>query len=393
MKVALLYPYNARDKRSWSGTAYYIARILEKYCGEVCHLGPLPQFKEVMIGKIIDKCSQVVFKKSFRYEFGILLAKKYARVAAQRLKKQSFDIIVAPLGTPVVAYLKTDIPIVLIDDTTYKLVIDYYPWFSNLSKRSIDEMNIIQTLALKKASALIYSSSWAGRSAIDDYGADPAKTHIISFGANFDENPSQEIALARKTSDCCHLLFLGVDWERKGGDIAFETLLMLEKMNIQATLTVCGCVPPKTVVHKRIKIIPFLEKDDEGQGRELEKLFIQANFLLIPTRADCTPIVFCEASAFGLPVITTDTGGISEIIKNDENGFLLPYDARGAAYAEVIAKIYCDNERYTKLAQTSRSSFEQRLNWDTWGDATRALLTELLHERNVLSLSSLAVYK
>ena len=44
----------------------------------------------------------------------------------------------------------------------------------------------------------------------------------------------------------CHLLFLEVDWVRKGGDIAFETLLKLEELDMQAELLVCGCAPSET---------------------------------------------------------------------------------------------------------------------------------------------------
>src|SRR5207248_2243957 len=102
------------------------------------------------------------------------------------------------------------------------------------------------------------------------------------------------------------------------------------------------------------------------------KLLMLTDFLLVPTRADCAPIVFGEADAFGLPVITTNTGGVSEIVRDGENGFLLPYGTRGVDYAEVIARIYSDDERYAELVQASRAAFEDRLNWDAWGDRCQA---------------------
>src|SRR5205085_123986 len=163
----------------------------------------------------------------------------------------------------------------------------------------------------------------------------------------------------RKKSEQCRLLFLAVQWTRKGGDIAFETLLKLEELGIQAELIVCGCTPPKGIVHKRMRVIPFLDKNDERQRKELEQLLMAADFLLLPTRADCTPIVYCEASAFGLPVITTNTGGVPEVDRDGENGFLLPCDARGDAYAEVIARVYHDDARYAELVRASRAAFEE----------------------------------
>jgi glycosyltransferase involved in cell wall biosynthesis len=188
--------------------------------------------------------------------------------------------------------------------------------------------------------------------------------------------------LGRKKSGHCRLLFLGVEWERKGGDIAFETLVELEKLGIEAELIVCGCQPPKRFSHGRMKVIPYLDKNDERQRRELEKLFVQADFLLVPTRKECYGLVFCEANAFGLPVISTDTGGVSEVVRAGENGFLLPFCSRGAAYAEVIASIHRDDERYAQLVRGSRATFENRLNWDNWGITAKKILAQLLDHEN-----------
>jgi glycosyltransferase involved in cell wall biosynthesis len=123
-------------------------------------------------------------------------------------------------------------------------------------------------------------------------------------------------------------------------------------------------------------IIPFLDKNDERQTREIEKLYRMADFLILPTRADCTPFVFGEANAFGLPVITTDTGGIASVICNGENGYMLPLAAQGGDYADLIANIYRDEQRYRQLAHCSRAAFEERLNWDTWGRHVHDILVK-----------------
>lgn len=81
------------------------------------------------------------------------------------------------------------------------------------------------------------------------------------------------------------------------------------------------------------------------------------------------PMVLAEANAFGLPVITTQTGGIPSIVREGENGFMLPLSARGSDYAKVIAEVYQDEQRYIELVISSRVAFEQRLNWDAWGIA------------------------
>jgi len=407
IKIAYVTAFEPRDRQGWSGTIYYIAQTLQKHIGEVTYLGPRGTFHEKLIGmalrrtlKFLNKrdslfaeeglvykklvgialhrSSKLLLKKKFVYEESYLIATRYASVGAQKLAEQAFDLIVAPAGVRAVCFLETNIPIILVGDSTYPLLLDYYPEFKNVLKRSVREMHSIEDLALKKASAIIYSSAWAAQSAIEDYHIDPRKVHVVPFGANLEHPPAEELVLQRKKSGRCTLFFLGVSWQRKGGDIAFETLLELEEMGISAELIVCGCTPPKEFSHERMKVIPFLNKNDVRQRNELDRLFMLSDFLLLPTRGDCLPVVFCEAAAFGLPVITTSTGGVAEAVIDGENGFLLPLDARGDAYAEVIARTYRDDERYNELVRASRAAFDTRLNWDVWGVAVKKILAELL---------------
>ena len=377
MKIAFLTARDPRDRHSWSGTIYYMAQALQKHCGEVSYIGPIDAEKEKIVGKVIHRSSQLLLNRFYYYDHSFLVSKKYAKVAAKKLLEQPADVIIAPSGETEIAFLETDIPIVVVGDATYMLLHDYYPQYSRLLKRSYYEMNSIANLALKKACLLLFSSRWAARSAIEDYSADPGKVFVAAFGANLENPPPRENALARKKSGQCRLLFLGVNWERKGGDIAFETLLKLEELGVYAELVVCGCTPPATLTHPRMKVIPFLDKNNILQRQELNKLLEVSDFLLLPTRSDCFGIVFCEANAFGLPVITTYTGGVPDVVRDGENGFTLPYHARGDEYAKVIASVYCNEQRYTDLVHSSRAAFDDRLNWDAWAITVKQLLANL----------------
>ncbi len=61
-----------------------------------------------------------------------------------------------------------------------------------------------------------------------------------------------------------------------------------------------------------------------------------------------------------------------------ENGYVLPYSARGSEYAQMIAEIYQDDQRYTALVKSSRAAFESRLNWDAWAIAVKKILKEVI---------------
>jgi glycosyltransferase involved in cell wall biosynthesis len=376
LRIAFLTSLDPKDRRSWSGTIYHIAQALQKHCGDITFIGPIDCSKQKTIGKIRNRVSELLFKKKVMFTHGTLISKHCAKVASQRLAQQPFDVIVAPTGETEIAYLDTDIPIVLVTDSTYHIMDDYYPAFSNILESSYRELESVATRAIHKSSLLLYASKWAARSAIEDYHSDTEKVHVIPFGANLEQSPPKEILLKRKQSERCKLLFIGVKWERKGGDIAFETLLKLEEMGIPAELIVVGCVPPQQFSHRSMKVFPFLNKNDESQRKELEKLYLTSDFLLFPTRNECYGIVVCEANAFGLPVIAADTGGVSGVVTEGENGFLLPLSARGEKYAEVVAELYRNQKRYTELVRSSRAVFDNRLNWDTWGFTANQLILE-----------------
>ena len=125
-------------------------------------------------------------------------------------------------------------------------------------------------------------------------------------------------------------------------------------------------------------VIPFLDKKDEQDSERLAHLLATSDFLLLPTRSECYGIVFCEANAYGLPVMTTRTGGIPGVVEDGENGFMLPMSAGGSDYAKLIADILSDEGRYANLRKSSRAAFDERLNWDAWGARLMDLIAQIL---------------
>jgi glycosyltransferase involved in cell wall biosynthesis len=388
-KIAFLTSIDPLDKRSWSGICYQMARSLQKYCGDVTCIGPasVPEKRREQSFSSRGKMwLKKVARRYFVYDYHILVAKNFAAHANRRFAQEHFDVIVAPASLTQVAFLElqTDIPVVVVEDGTFALLLNYYPQYTNLLARSVHQMHAITERGISKASALIYSSAWAAQSAIKDYHAASQRVHVVPMGANFDDPPDREIVRRKKKSAICKLLFVGVDWQRKGGEIAFETLLALHQMKIPAELIVCGCVPPKHFIHPAMKVIPYLNKNDPAQYNYMVQLYLEANFLLLPTRNECFGIVFCEANAFGLPAITTQTGGVPEVVRNDENGFVLPLEAQGDAYARLIASIYNDEARYAQLVLSSRAAYDERLNWDSWGITVNNIISSILYPAIVL---------
>ena len=160
LKIAFLTATDARDKRVRSGTLYYMAKALEKHCGDVYYLGPLDSGIE-KVTRFFNNASLAIFKKSYAYEHNILLSRSYAGIIRKKLKKEDFDVIFAPVASTELASLSTDIPIVYTADATFKLISNYYPdYFSGQLEISGKEGSYIEQSAIDKADLLLYPTSW-----------------------------------------------------------------------------------------------------------------------------------------------------------------------------------------------------------------------------------------
>ena len=114
--------------------------------------------------------------------------------------------------------------------------------------------------------------------------------------------------------------------------------------------------------------------------QQLQSLWINSTFLILPTRIDAFGIVFCEAAAYGLPCLGTDTGGVAGALHENKNGYLMPFEAGGKEYAARIANLFTDETAYQALALRARDEFEKELNWDSWA----LKIKQILQEKNLI---------
>ncbi|MDX1828376.1 MAG: glycosyltransferase family 4 protein [Lutibacter sp.] len=374
IKIGYVTASNPMDKKSWSGTHYKMFESLKNEFEEVYALGPIKKpilLKATLL--VYTLTHFLLFFKKFKKNHSKLLSKYYAYKINRILKNKNIDVLFAPAGSVEIAYLKNTIPICYLSDTSFGQITNYYSSFSNISRFSYKEANLIEQLAINNSFTQVYSSNWAAKYVINNYKAVKENVFTVNFGANIDFIP-QNIFLEKDFRNTINLLFIGVNWKRKGGDIVLKTFDILVNKGYDLTLTICGCIPPKLMNKPNIKVIPFLDKNNKKDHGEFLNILYKTHLLFVPTRADCTPIVFCEANAFGIPVITTNTGGVNAIIKNGVNGYALPFKSTPNDYAIKIQSLLDYRLILNSIAISSRKKFEKELNWKVWGVKMREIL-------------------
>lgn len=370
MKVIFVTTYDAGDVRNWSGIPYYLGKSFMDAGIEVHFIGNLKSLPDNFQFRIRN----LVYNKLLKGRFG-----KYERfyepknlrfIASQvkkRIEKIEDGIIFSP-GTIPVAYLNTDKIITVWSDATFAVMENYYEEYKHLSKRTIRNCNMYERNALERVSLAVYSSEWAAKSSIKDYKIAASKVKVIPYGPNIRSkrtiNDIKKINI-EKSKTVCKLLFIGQSWERKGGEAALRVTKCLNEQNIKTELTIVGCVPPETVaLPDYVRVLGFINKYEKKGEDLINQLYSENHFFILPTIAECTPVVFSEANSFGLPVITTNTGGISSIIKNDINGRMFNIEIDVSLCAQYIAGIFKNYEQYQKYSLISFNEYLTRLNWE-----------------------------
>lgn len=374
MKIGFAGRWSPLDKKAWSGTYYSSYRQISRYYEVQPFFYKWPFYiREYLLW---HKQVQKLRGKKVAVEFLRDYAKYFSKQLEKEVLKNKVDVIFSPGATQLLAYCNTNIPIIYMTDATFRQLQSYYDSFANLAAYNIRQGIELDKRTFHRAAHCMLASGWAKASAMNDYGIDEKKITVAPLGPNIDILPSAN-EIAKERSGQCNLLFLGVEWERKGGQLALDTFYALKKMDIDATLTIIGCVPPFPVNDGGITVIPFLNRDKPEEAQQLSAIIKKSHFLLLPTRAECAGVVFCEAGAYGMPCITTDTGGIPSYVANGETGVTLPLSAGGGAYAQKIQEIYSNETVYNRFCSNSRQRFETVLNWDAWGASFKQIVTNL----------------
>ncbi|MDT3394487.1 MAG: glycosyltransferase family 4 protein [Bacillota bacterium] len=370
IKLLFLGTRSIDDQLAWSGTMYQMTQAIrndDRYSVSALEVPGVSN-----LDKIRNKCLAVqrkIFSPGKPYISNIdirqaeLNGERLTKLLAKETQENPVDIIFAPAMSTYMVGLKTNTPIIYLSDATFALMNNYY-WFG-LSKKDVENGNRVEQAAQTIASASVFSSSWAADSARNDYQTPENKVNVLPFGANLRVTEAVEPKQI-DLSKTIKILLVGTDYHRKGIDIAEQVIQRLnEKTNIHYELIVIGVTRPDT---KFTHFVGLLDKGKQVDYDALVQYYHESSLFLLPTKAEAAGIVFAEASMFGLPTLTFDTGGIGEYILNDINGYRIPLDSPDivASFADKIDEVITDEELYNRLSVGAVEQYRRRLNWDQW---------------------------
>jgi starch synthase len=208
-------------------------------------------------------------------------------------------------------------------------------------------------------------------SLVDDYGIAPENITVTGAGVNFSNLP--ELPEPDRFEGDPTILFIGNDFERKGGMVLLDAFRRVRAVFPEARLQLVG-VSPTLTEQPGVQILGRV-----NDRARISALYADASVFVVPSFFDPYPLVALEAMAFGLPVITTRQMGTPEMIVDGATGLLVePGDA--GALAAALVRVLSDSAEAARLGSAARRDVESRFTWDAVVDRMAPVLERLLAE-------------
>jgi glycosyltransferase involved in cell wall biosynthesis len=375
LRLAFVDIGNPEEVTTWSGTPFSILQEIRRQGVEVEVIAPLARpFKylfapQKLFAKLAGRNIQVNRRP--------LALQSFAAQIEKRIERGRFDAIFSTSSIPVTR-ISAGIPVLFWVDAVTEAMVNYYAGaFANIDSRELRIAHAQEQAALDRASFAVYSSEWAANVVKQNYVISDDRLKVIEYGANLPISHDLDQISAfneQRLKSKCVLLFIGVDWDRKGGPLAFEATRLLNERGIEAILKVVGSKAPEAPF---VENLGFINKNTHEGEERIKYLLATSTFLLLPTRAEAAGIVFCEASAFGLPTVSTRTGGVENYVIDSQSGYCLPLEASASDYADAIYRTLKNPKTYSQLSMGAFQKYQQTLNWSVGVSAMLKLVEQV----------------
>jgi glycosyltransferase involved in cell wall biosynthesis len=204
-------------------------------------------------------------------------------------------------------------------------------------------------------------SAHVSRSLIEQYGCNPKRVKCVYAGANVARTNIDSMGPARFAQK--NILFVGIDWHRKGGPALLQAFREVRRCHPTATLTIVGCAPNVSM--------PGCHVVGRVQFAQVAKFYQTASIFCLPTTVEPFGIVFLEAFLHGLPIVATNIGAIPEFVEHGRSGYLVDCNDP-AQLANRLNQLLSDPARCAAFGARGQRLVRARYTWKSTAESLAA---------------------
>jgi glycosyltransferase involved in cell wall biosynthesis len=357
-RVAVVAVGDPASPRTWSGTTAGVLFALRE-------LGVEAHAIDVTLPGGIEQATLLAAAARTRNRYdahgAALTMRARSRLARARLAPLWVDAAIQ-VGTNF--SLPAGVPFVTLEDMTLRQAAAVHPVFSRMSAAGIAGWERRRAGIYARARACTAASRWARDSLVGDYGIAPQRAAVVGLGPNH----RIETGAGERDWRTPRFLFVGIDWQRKGGPLLLRAFARLREEHPDASLDVVGGHP--RLDEPGVRAHGVLSSERAHDSELIARLFAQATCFAMPSQVEPFGIVHIEAAAAGIPSIGTAVGGPRDMIGTDGGVVVEPGDED--ALLEAMRRL-SDPQTARRMGQAA----SERARLFTWPQVAERLLRTL----------------
>jgi glycosyltransferase involved in cell wall biosynthesis len=197
-------------------------------------------------------------------------------------------------------------------------------------------------------------SNYATESIVQDYGCPPDKVVCVYAGSNIRTDYIEN----KEKYQTKNILFVGIDWERKGGPDLVEAFKLILEVHPDARLTIVGSSPKLN--------IPNCDVVGRVATENMSYYYENASVFCLPTKLEPLGIAFLEALTHRLPIVATDIASIPDFVLNGQTGYLVK-NGDIENLSKVLIELVGNPEKCRTLGENGRRLVIEKYNWEKVG--------------------------
>jgi starch synthase len=231
-----------------------------------------------------------------------------------------------------------------------------------LPAREIDRALEFEGEVYRSMDRVFTFSRYLRDSIIRNHGVDESRVAVLGAGLNLDGVPEPA---PDKRYDSKEVLFIGVDFERKGGPHLLRAFQEVRDKHPRAVLHLVGPrqldVPPE--LSAGVRYHGFLSKREARDAALLQELFDRSCLFVMPSLYEPFGIAPLEAMANGVPALVSDAWALRELVEPGVTGERVQVGSE-SHLAEKITALLSSPERLKEMGERGRREVLAKYRWE-----------------------------
>lgn len=341
----------------WSGINFNIHKQLIKYF-DINYVGPIEP-KMIFHQKLVSKVKRTLGLKGHFSFFSNKRLKHINKEVASKLVPTDYNFFFGQ--TPWIdCHDKTPYGVYL--DADFRTYLDIFSTPEQFLEKDINRIANKEEQWLQGAKDIFVGSQWAWDEMLKYYDLSEEQKVIVHTGGNV-EMPEKD-----NYKGGLNLIFISLNFEKKGGFICVEAFKSTKAFFPDLTLTIIGEKPPQEVLDiEGITYVGLLRKTNALEYEKFKTIISEAFLLIHPTKMDTMGAVLIEAGYYGCPSIAPRSFGVPELVINNETGFIVDVPFTANDFAKHIKQLIDDKDLYIEMRAKAWEYTRTKLTWESIG--------------------------